>query len=398
LGIDSQTLAIAHAAAGAPQFDVVGVCEAQSGLDPDIAAGFAAQFPRLRRIDAWESLLTGQYADVVVVARSRFEDLRAEQLRKLIQTGVPVLTSQPVQDSMLVYYELDMIRRDTNSLVLPYLPERRHPAVQAVRKMVAQGADSPLGAAQQVIFQRRLRSPDKRGVADQFARDVDIIRAVAGDMTRLGAMAGAQQSGDYAGLGVQMTGPTGIAARWTVEPLHAEPGGQFSVLGSHGKATIEIRPDESAWSLELTIGVQVDRQTFGDWKAAEDALAQLALAMQGAPVEPDWVDAARAVELAETIERSLQKSRTIDLYYEEYTEQSTFKGLMASVGCGLLIVGLLVMGVVAIGDLMGLPVRKSWAYLLAGGLGFFLLLQLLMLVFHGDSPRGKDRPAQPTDT
>jgi hypothetical protein len=53
---------------------------------------------------------------------------------------------------------------------------------------------------------------------------------------------------------------------------------------------------------------------------------------------------------------------------------------------------------VAIGDLMGLPVRKSWAYLLAGGLGFFLLLQLLMLVFHGDSPRGKDGPVQPTDT
>lgn len=394
LGIDAQTLAIARAAEESRQFDLVGACEVESCPDQSVATEFAAQFPRLARIDVWELLLTEQHADVVVVARSRFEDLRAEQLRKLIQTGVAVLTSQPVQDSMLVYYELDMIRHDTNSLIMPYLPERNHPAVQAVRKMIAQGADSSLGAVQQVIFQRRLSSPDKRAVFEQFARDVDIIRAVAGDMTRLGAMASAHQTGNYAGLGVQMTGATGIASRWSVEPMHGEPGGQLTVLGAHGKATVEIHADDTPWTLEVVAGGKTDRRMFDDWNPADKALAQLASAMHGAPVEPDWVDAARAVELAETIERSLHKSRTIDLYYEDYTEQSTFKGLMASIGCGLLIFGLLVMGAVAIGDLMGLPVRKSWAYLLAGGLGIFLLLQLLMLVFHDDSPGGKDAPVQ----
>jgi predicted dehydrogenase len=397
LGIDAQTLAIALAATDSARFDLVGACEVESCLDQNVAAEFAMHFPRIRRIDAWESLLTGQYADVVVVARSQFEDLRAEQLRKLIQTSVPVLTSQPVQDSMLVYYELDMIRRDTNSLVMPYLPERHHPAVQAVRNFVAQAGESPLGAIQHIDFQRRLGSPDKRVVSDQFARDVDIIRAVAGDMTRLGAMAGAQSSDNFAGLGVQMTGPAGVSARWTVEPLHTEPGGQLTLLGSRGKATIEIRPDELPWSLELAIGGKTDRQTFAVWNPAVEALDQLAQALQGEPVEPDWVDAARAVELAETIPRSLHKSRTIDLYYEDYTEQSTFKGLMASIGCGLLIFGLIVMGGVAIGDLMGLPVQRSWAYLLAGGMGIFLLLQLLMLVFRGDSPHGKEGPVPTAD-
>jgi predicted dehydrogenase len=397
LGVDAQTLEIARAAIDSASFELVGHCEADTCPDADVAAALASQFPRLRAIETWESLLTGQLADVVVVARSKYEDLRAEQLRKLIQTSVPVLASQPVQDSMLVYYELDMIRRDTNSLVMPYLPERSHPAVQIVHSLVAQASNSPLGAVQQVIFQRRQSSPEKRAVANQFARDVDVIRAVAGDMTRLGAMAGAQQTENYAGLGVQMTGPAGVSARWSLEPLHGEPGALLSVLGANGKATIEMRHGAAPWALELTAHGKTDRQEFPDWDPPAEALDQLASALQGGRVEPDWVDAARAVELAETIERSLRKSRTIDLYYEDYTEQSTFKGLMASMGCGLLIFGLLVMGAVAIGDLMGLPAQKSWAYLLAGGMGIFLLLQLLMLVFQREPQGQKEGPAQPTD-
>ncbi|MEX2114499.1 MAG: hypothetical protein WD845_14995, partial [Pirellulales bacterium] len=381
LGVDAQTLALARAAEDSRQFELAGACDLESCPDAGAAAALLASFPRLRQFDAWESLLTGQQADVVIVARSKYEDLRAEQLRKLIQTSVPVMTSHPVQDSMLVYYELDMIRRDTNSLAMPYLPERHHPAVQAVRAIVAQGDASALGAVEQVIVQRRAVSTDKRTIVAQFARDVDVIRAVAGDMTRLGAMAGTQQPDSYAGLGVQMSGPASVAARWSVDPPQAEPGGQLTVLAAQGKAVIEMRPDGAPWTLELSTGGRTDRQAFESWSPAAAALEQLAEALAGAAPQPDWVDASRAVELAETIERSLHKSRTIDLYYEDYTEQGTFKGLMTSIGCGLLIFGLMVMGFVAIGDHLGLPVKKAWAYVLAGGMGIFLLLQLLMLVF-----------------
>lgn len=216
LGVDAQTLALARAADAGRRFELAGACDVESCPDEGVAGALLAGFPRLRQFDGWETLLTGQQADVVIVARSTNDDLRAEQLRKLIQTSVPVLTSHPVQDSMLVYYELDMIRRDTNGLVMPFLPQRWHPAVQAVRALVAQGEASPLGAMEQVIVQRCTASADKRTVVAQFARDVDVIRAVAGDMTRLGAMAGTQQADSYAGLGVQMSGPAGVADRKSV--------------------------------------------------------------------------------------------------------------------------------------------------------------------------------------
>jgi myo-inositol 2-dehydrogenase/D-chiro-inositol 1-dehydrogenase len=82
----------------------------------------------------------------------------------------------------------------------------------------------------------------------------------------------------------------------------------------------------------------------------------------------------------------LRKGRTIELYFEEYTEESTFKGTMASIGCGLLLLGMFVMGAVAIAEQIGVPYTRLWPYVLAGVLGVFLILQLLMLVFRrGDT-------------
>jgi hypothetical protein len=121
-------------------------------------------------------------------------------------------------------------------------------------------------------------------------------------------------------------------------------------------------------------------------------LACLAAAIDDESVEPTLLDGARSLELAETIDRSLHKGRTIDLYYEEYSEEGTFKGTMASVGCGLLLVALFALGAVAIVEQMGVQQVRVWPYVLLGTLGLFLSMQLLMLVF------GRRREAAPSAT
>ena len=65
---------------------------------------------------------------------------------------------------------------------------------------------------------------------------------------------------------------------------------------------------------------------------------------------------------------------------------------MTSVGCGLLLLGLCLLGAVAIAEQIGVPFLRGWPYLLVGGLGVFLLLQLLLLVFRGDDAR--EMPSQ----
>src|SRR5262245_52523000 len=101
LGADAQTPALVRAAVASRRFEIVGVAEIQGAGVPWPAA-------RPRVLDSWEALLDGNFVDGVIVAGGD-DDIRAEQLRKLIQAGVAVLTSHPVLDSMLVYYELDMI-------------------------------------------------------------------------------------------------------------------------------------------------------------------------------------------------------------------------------------------------------------------------------------------------
>ncbi len=124
-------------------------------------------------------------------------------------------------------------------------------------------------------------------------------------------------------------------------------------------------------------GGEPETQSFEGWDAAA-SLDELAAALSERPPAARLGRRLARVELAETIERSLKKSRTIDLYYEDYTEEGTFKGTMTSIGCGLLVLGLFVMALVGIAEHMDLPYVGSGPTC-SVGLGIFLLLQLVML-------------------
>ena len=71
----------------------------------------------------------------------------------------------------------------------------------------------------------------------------------------------------------------------------------------------------------------------------------------------------RTVELAETIDTSLARGRTIDLHREDFTDIGTFKGTMTSLGCGLLMVGLALTVFVAVAG--GVAAQMGWNQLAA---------------------------------
>ncbi len=377
LGTDETTFALLRAVLDNPRFELAGLCEFDVER-MDAAAELRPVLAKLRQFTAWESLLETSQVDAVIVARGPDADLRAEQLRKLVQVEQAALVAHPVVDSMLVYYELDMIRRDTDAVIVPALADRLHPAVQALLEIVRQGEASPIGRVEHLVMERCLPTPDKQAVDRQFARDVDVIRAIAGEMTRLGAMAGAPGTPNYATLGVQMHGPQGIDARWSVVAVQDTRGAKITLTGTRGRVTAELTTQDAPWTLETQTVDTPQRQEFAGWNWTNAALDQFVAALEGRQTSVDWVDACRAVELTETIARSLQKSRTIELYYEDYTEDATFKGMMASLGCGLLMLTLLLLVLVGVGEQMKVPYLGVWRYLVVGVLGLFLALQLLL--------------------
>ncbi|HEX3726644.1 MAG TPA: hypothetical protein VHV08_10395, partial [Pirellulales bacterium] len=218
LGIDPDALQVARAAIDNRSFQLIAASEADGAATAPGARLDLSFLGRIRQLDSWEALLDQEFVDAVYVAYSADEDRRADQLRKLIQVGMPVLVSHPAVDSMLVYYELDMIRRETGSVVLPYLPARHHPALCELNAAAVPGAASSLGRVEQVILARSLVEPAKASVARQFARDVDLIRSIAGDMTMLAAIGGGSHAARYTNVAIQMSGPQDIVARWSVLP------------------------------------------------------------------------------------------------------------------------------------------------------------------------------------
>ena len=228
---------------------------------------------------------------------------------------------------------------------LPYLPDRLHPAIGELAGRLGCGRGS-IGRLEQVSLERHLVDRGPAAVKAQFARDADLLSAVlAGDLTHLGAMAGGGtdlvRKPQRADVGPQrragpLVGRAGrsrrLRAGWWSSPRVA---GRCMTHAGRG----------GPWQMEFETGARAGRaavaRRLGSGRA--HALEQLRAAIAGQAVRPDWLDAARSIELAETIDRSLARGRTIELHHEEYNEAGSFKSLMAASGCGLLLAGLLLL-------------------------------------------------------
>ena len=336
LGIDADVRELADYIARSPAHELTWACD---------VAGFESQLralvPQIQLSTTWESLLAGDAINAVIVAPGRNADERADQLRKLVQAGMPLLLTHPIDDSMLICYELDMIRRDSGCVMIPYLPTRWDRAIERLRALVRGAGDSPLGPIEQVVMERALDDRGRPSVLRQFARDVDVLRTVAGELTSVSALApGGKEEADYANLGVQLTGEGSVLARWSVAAAEPHAGARLVVRGSRGRGTLALMEAGRAAEIELVIGGQTSQETFPAWSPAQAAIDELQAALRGEAGALTWPDACRDVELTEAITRSLAKGRTIELHDEEHTEHGTFKGTMTSVGCGLLLASL----------------------------------------------------------
>ncbi|HVX11812.1 MAG TPA: hypothetical protein VHC22_11575 [Pirellulales bacterium] len=395
LACDPDTLELAREVSRAPDHTLVWACQLGEWEQAVRAAA-----PGLVVAEHWEHLLGGTVADVVIVSRADDEEQRAEQLRKLAQAGAAMIVSHPVVDSMLVCYELDMIRQESRAGMVPYVPARWHPVWLRLSRLVAEGATGPLGVIEQVVVERISPERGRREVLREFVRDIELALPFCGRLNNASAMtaAGVRSAADainYGTLSVQMASLSKVLVRWSVAT--AEPArGRFTLIGTRGSATLVV-PHMGAWRLDVNSEGRTASEDFEEAPLAAIALPSLLRGLQlvgataGNPevdspaTVPDWLDACHTMELADAVQHSLERGRAIELHYEAPSEHATFKGLMSGIGCLLLIVGLLVLVVATTAVNAGVPLADYWPQILLGVLVVFLLLQLLRLVFPSQS-------------
>ncbi|HWB00890.1 MAG TPA: hypothetical protein VG713_20505 [Pirellulales bacterium] len=342
--------------------------------------------PAAEIVDHWEALLGDGVCDAVIVARAAAdeESVRDEQLRTFLQAEMPLLVAHPFVDAMLTYVTIDLYRQDSQSPLVPYAPERSHPAIEQLATIIGQGEASSLGRVEQVVCERFLSDRSKRGVFAAFVSDCDLARRLCGEFDKLGALAASNSDNRWATLAVQMSAIAGVITRWSVVPSANGPAARWTIVAASGKAVLHA-PNDSPWKLELQTGDESIEHEYPGWSAAGQAIDDLIAATQGNAPGATWFDAYRDLELADAVDRSLARGRTIDLYHEDVTEHSTFKGMMAAGGCLVLLVAL---GLLIVATTLGnlhVPGASAWPYVLVAGLVLFLLLQTLKFAFPPES-------------
>jgi predicted dehydrogenase len=394
LGCDSDTFDLASAIAASEEH-ALGWAHDAGHREPAVRA----LSPGLVVAEHWEGLLAGTTADVVIVARGADQDQRSEQLRKLAQAGARMIVSHPVVDSMLVYYELDMIRQEGQARLIPYVSQRWHPAWRPLRELFGDGTSGRLGTVEQIVVECVSHSRDRGDVLRAFVRDMEQLRPFCGVLNKVSAMTSSGvrtsvESINYGTLSVQMSSLSSLLVRWSVAVAAEGAGSRVTFIGTRGKAVLAVT-DHGPWRLEVTCDGQTTADDFDETNLAAIALPQLLQSLtpssdanersetNALERSIDWLDACRTMELADAAQHSLERGRTIELHYETPTEHATFKGVMSGVGCLLLIVGLLVLIVATTAVHAGVPLADYWPQLLLGILVVFLVLQLLRLVFPG---------------
>jgi hypothetical protein len=365
----------------------------------DVRAADAAEIRRLAphledRAAGWEILLDQAIADAVLVGRGSVSgELRAEQLKRLVAAAVPVLAVHPISDSVLTYYELDMIRRETGAVLVHYNPVGTHPVLAELNAWVRDGHPE-IGLIHQVSCERRIDDTSRASVLAHLARDAELIAAVAGDIRRVSAIGPRAGTDSFAALQVQMMSDLSTSLRWSVGS-RAKIGTALETMlvGERGVVTLRTRDDatpaEVQWQLETSVEGETVQQLLEASDAPRLAIENLRIAVSTDDAElrtatSTWNTATRTMEVLDAVTLSLEKGRTIDVFQQQLTERLAFRGTMAAIGCGVLLVGfaaiILVTLLGGIEAAAGQRLIRFWPLAMLALLAFFLLLQVVPLL------------------
>jgi predicted dehydrogenase len=324
-----------------------------------------------------EDLLARQGLDVAIVGGPL--DLRGEYLRRCAAEGLAVICLHPPGADSEAYYQVALSRAETGAVIVPDLPLRLHPGVAKLRAAMNNGELGPFRGIR-LETDSAGEAPDLVRVV--FARMVDVIRALLGEIEALSATGDPPGEHPDLELIVQLRAAEKRRAELRIRSGH-DSANRLTLSGANGSLTLEFDAMfEAPAALEIQLPSQpATRQLLDPWDSHE-AIFSVLLAARGGHAAPDLLapslhDATRAMELTEAVARSLRKGRTVDLYYEPISEEASFKSVMTSTGCMLIIGALLIIPLALAGPPLGLNWTIYFAYLIPPILVLFIIMQTL---------------------
>ncbi|MGC8639825.1 MAG: Gfo/Idh/MocA family protein [Isosphaeraceae bacterium] len=318
--------------------------------------------------------------DLVIVG-GRIED-RGEALRRAAAEGFAIICLHPPGADSEPYYQVALSRQETGAIVVPDLPLRLHPGVVRLRQAIQ---TAELGTFRSIRHGSQAGAGDTDLARQAFPKAVDVIRSLLGEIEAL--TASGDPPGDHPDLElvVQLRASAGRRAEIRIEAGPSDSA-RLTVNGSSGSLTLEyergfrqparlIRRGTASGSDEI---IELE-----DWVPHEAIMRTVAGSLEKRGQEstsgigPSLNDGTRAMELAEAVARSLRRGRTIDLHYEAISEEASFKSIMTSTGCSILLGILFLLPMALAGPALGFNWTIYLAWLIPPVLVAFAVVQLL---------------------
>lgn len=309
-----------------------------------------------KRIPDIEEALADPDIAAVIVAGSTAA--RGAMLRRAVQSERHVLCVHPADPKPDLAFETAMIQADTGYVVLPMLPEAFHPGVaRFAQRLRARGKGVlEIRLSSRVEFWLEGDGDDPRPGLPGW----DVLRRIGGEIVELFALAAEEEPTRGQPLIAVGQFLDGRLFHATFQANQTETRWRISVIGSAltlefpegwpGPATLTFEDDDGElrleswpamppWSpfieaFEAAILARPARRADQAPGATEDRCWTTSVAE--IPPTLGWTDEIRALELDDSIRRSLHYRRAYTLDLQDATEEANFKGTMTLVGCSLM--------------------------------------------------------------
>ncbi len=373
--------------------------------------GFPDLFPDIPTPDDLEAGLAIAGVEAVIVGGPL--DQRDEALRRTAASGFAAICIHPPGLNADPYYQVALSRDETGAVVVPDLPGRLHPGVEALRSVLTPlQADAFPGlrveAERKLVLEAReaqdlgefrglrIEAPGASGdrsLLESFSRWVDLVRDLVGEVESLTALGDPPGDSPTRTLTVQLRGPSGRPAELRLSPPVEGASSRVLLEFRRGTLAVEIAPNWTGPArLTRSDGGETTAEEIPPWDPQGALLDAFQRAVVGGVSHPDLVDATRAMELTSAAARSLRRGRSVDLHYEEVSEASNFKTIMTSVGCMVLLGILVALPAALVGPALGIGQTIYIAYAIPPLLVVFALLQVLRLAMKPPGPSSKAPP------
>jgi myo-inositol 2-dehydrogenase/D-chiro-inositol 1-dehydrogenase len=272
-------------------------------------------------------------------------------------------------------------RSETGAIIIPAMPLRLHPGVAAIRQALA---SSELGAFRGLRIEAQSAGEKVDLARVMVPRVVDVVRALLGEIEALTATGDPPGEHPDLELIVQLRAAEARRAELRLSAGPDEPF-RLSLMGADGSMTLEFDSqfDRPARLIRRDSGQDPEVHELESWDSHEaifSVLMQSCARRESSELpHPNLLDATRTMEVAEATARSLRRGRTVDLHYEEVSEEATFKSVMTSTGCVVLLIALFILPIALGGPALGVDWTIYIAYLIPPALVIFVLLQAFKL-------------------